>query len=62
MLFKVDALEREAFKVLRLVRSIKNAFAPMDQIPPEILLLTPSHYEVDEDDEEECEDLRPYKN
>ena len=49
MLFKVDALEQEAFEVLRVVRAIKNTFAPINRIPPEILSLIPDYYEEDED-------------
>lgn len=50
--FQVDDLERDAFEVLRLVRSIKNSFAPINRIPPEILSLIPDYYcegDVDKD-------------
>ena len=41
--FQVDSLERDAFEVLRLVRSIKNLFAPINRVPPEILSLLPDY-------------------
>ena len=37
--FQVDALEVDAFEVLRLVRSIKNSFQPINCIPPEVLFV-----------------------
>ena len=40
----MDALEGDAFEVLRLVRSIKNSFAPISRIPPEVLSLIPDYY------------------
>ena len=39
--FQVDALERDTFEVLRLVRSIKNSLASINKTPPEILSLIP---------------------
>ena len=39
--------------MLSLVRSVKNSFAPVNRIPPEILSLTPDYYEYDEDDVDE---------
>ena len=50
--FQVDILEREALQVLRLVRTVKNSFAPINRIPPEILSLVPDYYP--EDDMDEC--------
>jgi hypothetical protein len=47
--FKVDALEQDAFEVLRMVRSIKNSLAPITRIPPEVLSLIPDHYNGKED-------------
>ena len=42
---ELNALEQDAFEVLRLVRSIKNSLAPISRIPPEILSLIPDHYD-----------------
>ena len=42
--FQVDALERDALEVLRLIRSIKNSFTPINKTPPEILSLIPDYY------------------
>ena len=47
--FQVDILERDAFEVLCLIRSIKNSFAPMNRIPPEVLQLIPDHCEDEMD-------------
>ena len=41
--FQVDALERDAFEVLRLVRSLKNSLAPINRVPPELLSLIPDY-------------------
>ena len=46
-----NALEQEASEVLRLVQSVQNTFAPINRIPPEILLLIPGYYKVGGDDE-----------
>ena len=35
--------ERDALDVLRLVRSVKSTFAPINRIPPEVLSLTPGY-------------------
>ena len=35
--------------MLRLVRSLKNSFAPINQIPPEVLLLIPGYFNEDDD-------------
>ena len=52
--FQVDDLERDALEVLRLVRSVKNSFAPIGRIPPEVLSLIPDYYgEEDGDDTDE---------
>ena len=45
----MEALERDAFEVLRLVRSIKNSLAPINQMPPEVLSLTLDHCNHHED-------------
>ena len=39
----MDDLEQDAFEVLRLIRSIKNSFAPINKTPPEILSLIPGY-------------------
>ena len=54
VVFQFDILEREAFEVLRLVRHWRNAAAPVNQVPPEILALVPDfwdkdHYDRDRD-------------
>ena len=49
---QVEFLEREAFEVLRLVRSMKNSFAPVNRIPPEVLSLIPDHYGEDDTDQD----------
>ena len=41
VVFQIDDLERDAFEVLRLIRSLKNTFAPINRIPPEVLTLIP---------------------
>ena len=45
----MDVFERDALEVLSLVRSIKNSFAPINWIPPEILSLAPDYYDEDID-------------
>jgi len=35
--------------VLSLIRSVKNSFAPINRIPPEVLLLIPDYYDDDTD-------------
>ena len=45
--FQVDILEREAFEVLRLIRSMKNRVAPINRIPPEVLILLPDSWGTD---------------
>jgi hypothetical protein len=39
----VDALEQDAWEVLRLVRSVKNTFAPINRIPQDIFSLIPGY-------------------
>ena len=46
----MNALERDALEVLRLVRSLKNSFAPINQIPPEVLSLIPGYLDDDYND------------
>ena len=41
---QVDRLERDASKVLRSVRSLKNTFAPINRIPPELFSLVPQYW------------------
>ena len=48
--FKVDALERDVSEVLKLARSMKDLFAPINRIPPEILSSLPDYYFKDEMD------------
>ena len=45
--FQVDVLEREAFEILRLTRSLKNGLAPINRIPPEVLTLLPDSWDTD---------------
>jgi hypothetical protein len=51
--FQVDALERDAFEVLRLVRSIKNSFAPISRVPPEVLSLIPDYYREEDNKDQD---------
>ena len=46
----MNALEQEALEVLSLIRSVKNSFAPINRIPPEVLSLIPDYCDDDEDD------------
>ena len=46
----MDSLEQEAFEVLSLVRSLKNSFAPINRIPPEVFTLIPNHYDAHRSD------------
>ena len=52
----MNALEKEVLEVLSLVRSVKNAFAPINRIPPEIFSLIPDYCEYDDDDDDDDED------
>ena len=47
----MKALERDALGVLALVRSLKNSFAPINRIPPEVLSLIPDYFHEDDMDE-----------
>ena len=46
--FQVDLLEQDVLAVLSLVRSTKNTFAPINQIPPEALSLIAHYCDTDE--------------
>ena len=46
----MDDLERDAFEVLSLVRTIKNTFAPINQVPPDVLSLIPDYYDENDVD------------
>jgi hypothetical protein len=48
--FQVDALERDALEVLRLIRSVKNSLAPINRVPPEVLSRIPDYYDEDDTD------------
>jgi len=39
--FQVDDLEKDAIEILRLIKSLRNRFTPINRIPPEILTLVP---------------------
>ena len=45
--FQVDALERDAFEVLRMIRAMKNLIAPINRIPPEVLSQIPDYCDDD---------------
>jgi len=51
MLLQVDALEQDALEVLGFVRSMKNNFAPISRIPPDVFSLIPEYLEKDHLDE-----------
>ena len=40
----MNILERDALEVLSLVQSVKNLFAPINRIPPEVLSLIPDYW------------------
>ena len=42
----VDTLEQDAFEVLRLIRSWRNIFCPINRVPPEVLALIPDFWEA----------------
>ena len=48
---QVNTLERDASRVLSLVRSVKNTFAPVNRIPPDVISLIPNHWEDGDRDE-----------
>ena len=43
----MNTLEQDALEVLRLVRSYKNLFAPINKIPHDVLSLLPGYYDED---------------
>ena len=43
----MDALEQSASEVLSLIRSVKNSFAPIGRIPPEVLSLIPDYWDTE---------------
>ena len=45
---QVDSFEQDASEVLSLARSIKNSFAPINRIHPEVLSLIPDYHREDE--------------
>ena len=47
--FQIDALEQNALEVLCMTRSIKNALAPINQVPPEVISLIPDYCETEEE-------------
>ena len=44
-LHEINALERDALKVLSLIRSRKNTFAFINKIPPDVLTLIPDYWD-----------------
>lgn len=44
MSLQVKTLERDAIEVLSLVRTMRNGFAPINRIPPEVFSLVPKHW------------------
>ena len=42
--FQVDLLEQDMSEMLSLLRTIKNAFSPINRIPPEIFTLLPNYW------------------
>lgn len=46
----MNSLEQDVLEVLSLVRTIKNSFAPINRIPPEVLSFIPDYWDNDEDD------------
>jgi hypothetical protein len=49
VVFQFDVLEREAFEILRLIQLWRNAVAPINRTPPEILTLVPDFWNKDYD-------------
>ena len=43
--FQVTTLEQDALEVLGLLRSVRNTFVPINQIPPEVFSLIPDYWE-----------------
>jgi len=52
LLSQVDLLEQDVMEVISLIRSMKNSFAPINQIPLEILSLIPEYWDHDTMDED----------
>ncbi|KAF9780881.1 hypothetical protein BJ322DRAFT_1213524 [Thelephora terrestris] len=48
---EVDALEHDALDVLSMIRSAKNAFALVNQVPPDVLTLIPDYWEDSDRDQ-----------
>ncbi|KAF9780873.1 hypothetical protein BJ322DRAFT_287211 [Thelephora terrestris] len=42
---EVVTLEHDALQVLSLIRSVKNTFAPINKVPPDVLTLIPDYWE-----------------
>jgi len=53
----VNAFERDALEVLRLVRSLKNSLAPINRIPPEVLSRIPGYCDDENDDDDDGDDM-----
>ena len=47
----MNTLERDALEALDLIRFVKNSFAPVNRIPPEVLSLIPEYDDDDDDDD-----------
>ena len=48
--FQVNALERDALQVVRLIGSLKNSSAPINRIPPEVFSLIPNYWKDSDKD------------
>ena len=48
----MDALEQVASEVLSLIRTMKNSFAPINRVPPEVLSIIPDYCDEDERDQD----------
>jgi len=44
--FQVDLLEQDALEIIRLLRSTRNALAPINRTPPEVLTLIPNFWKT----------------
>ena len=51
--FQLITVEQDALEVLDLVRSLRDTFAPIHRIPPEVLSLIPDYYDSDEGDSDQ---------
>ena len=49
--FQVYSLERDAMEILRLVRIVRNTFAPINRLPPEVFSLILDHYDESDADQ-----------